>query len=40
VIYATAIGQRVVLLRAFLKKTQKTPAREIALATQRLKEVE
>ncbi len=39
VIYATAIGQRVVLLRAFIKKTQKTPDREIQIALDRLKEI-
>ncbi len=40
VIYATAVGQRIVLLRAFIKKTQKPPAREIELAMLRLKEIE
>lgn len=34
VIYATAAGQRVVLLRAFVKKTQRTPDREIEIALQ------
>lgn len=38
-IYITAEGQRVVILRAFIKKTQKTPARELELARQRAKEV-
>ena len=37
VIYAAIVGQRVVLLRAFLKKTAKTPEREIEIAIQRLK---
>jgi phage-related protein len=38
-IYVTAIGRRVVVLRVFTKKTQKTPRREIELARQRAKEV-
>ena len=38
-IYITASGRRVVILRVFVKKTQKTPAREIELARQRAKEV-
>jgi phage-related protein len=38
-IYVTAQGRRVVILRAFVKKTQKTPPRELALARQRAKEV-
>ena len=38
-IYITASGQRVVILRAFVKKTQQTPARELEIARQRAKEV-
>ncbi|MFN3658531.1 MAG: type II toxin-antitoxin system RelE/ParE family toxin [Pseudolabrys sp.] len=38
-IYVTASGQRVVTLRAFVKKTQKTPLRELEIARQRAKEV-
>jgi len=38
-IYVTATGRRVVILRAFIKKTQKTPPRELELARQRAKEV-
>jgi phage-related protein len=38
-IYVTASGKRVVVVRAFAKKTQKTPRREIRLAQQRAKEV-
>jgi len=38
-IYVTATGRRMVILRAFIKKTQKTPPREIAIARQRAKEV-
>jgi len=33
------IAQRVVLLRAFVKKIQKIPAREIEIAMQRLREI-
>ena len=39
-IYVTASGQSVVIVRIFLKKTQKTPTRELELARQRAKEVE
>lgn len=38
-IYVTAAVRRVVVLRVFVKKTQKTPARELKLARQRAKEV-
>ena len=38
-IYVTATGQRVVVVRVFIKKTQKTPKREIDLALKRAKEV-
>jgi phage-related protein len=38
-LYVTAIGQRVVVVRAFVKKTQKTPRAEIELALQRAKEI-
>jgi phage-related protein len=38
-IYVTAIGRRVVILRAFIKKTQQTPRSEIDLAQRRAKEV-
>jgi phage-related protein len=38
-IYVTAPGQRIVIVRAFMKKTQKTPNREIALALSRAKEI-
>lgn len=39
-IFVTAKGRRVVVVRAFVKKTQKTPRREIDLAMQRAKEVD
>jgi phage-related protein len=38
-IYVTAIGRRVVVVRVFVKKTQKTPQRELEIARQRAKEV-
>ena len=36
----TVRGQRVIVVRAFVKKTQKTPGSEIDLALQRAKELE
>ena len=39
-IYVTAVGSRVVIIRVFVKKSQKTPQRELELARQRAKEVE
>jgi hypothetical protein len=38
-LYVTAIGRRVVVVRAFVKKTQKTPRTEIELALRRAKEI-
>jgi phage-related protein len=38
-VYVTAKGRRVVVVRVFVKKTQKTPRREIEIALQRTKEV-
>jgi phage-related protein len=38
-LYVTAIGRRVVVVRAFVKKTQKTPRSEIDLALERSKEI-
>jgi phage-related protein len=38
-IYVTAAGPRVVIVRVFVKKTQKTPQHELELARQRAKEV-
>jgi phage-related protein len=39
VLYVTAKEQRVVILRAFVKKTEKTPTGEIDLALQRAREL-
>ena len=38
-VYVTATGRRVVVVRVFTKKTEKTPRREIELALRRAKEV-
>lgn len=38
-IYVTATGKRVVIVRVFVKKTQKTPNKELELARTRAKEV-
>ena len=38
-LYVTANGKRVVIVRAFVKKTQKTPRKEILLALKRAEEV-
>ena len=38
-IYVTASGKRVVIVRAFRKKTQKTPRSEIELALKRAEQV-
>lgn len=39
-LYVTASGRRVVIVRVFVKRPQKTPRREIALALERAKEVQ
>jgi phage-related protein len=39
-LYVTTNPQRVVVVRVFVKKTEKTPRREIELATQRARGVE
>jgi phage-related protein len=39
-IYVTARGRRIVILHAFVKKTQKTPPQAIRLALKRAKELE
>ena len=38
--YCARIGQRIVILHQFIKKSQKTPAREIRIARARLKEID
>ena len=39
-IYVTWSRQRVVVVRVFIKKTQKTPQRELALCRQRARDIE
>jgi phage-related protein len=38
-LYCTAIGKKIVILNAFIKKTEKTPRSEIELAKKRMLEV-
>jgi len=38
-LYVTAVHRRVVVVRVFIKKTQKLPSREIELALRRAKEL-
>lgn len=40
VFYCTIVGREIVILHSFIKKTQETPDRELALARKRLKEVQ
>ena len=37
--YCTVVGQRIMVLHAFTKKTEQTPRRELEIARARLKEV-
>lgn len=39
VFYCTVVQQRIVMLHAFIKKSQKTPKRELETAKRRLQEV-
>lgn len=39
-LYVTALGRRVVIVRVFIKKTEKTPRAEMDLALQRAKEIQ
>lgn len=39
VFFCTLVGRRIVMLHSFIKKTQKTPPREIKIAESRMKEV-
>jgi phage-related protein len=38
-IYVTAVGRRVVVAHAFMKKTQETPRAALALAERRAKDI-
>jgi phage-related protein len=39
-VYVAAAGKRIIVVRVFAKKTQKTPRHEIALALKRAKDVQ
>jgi phage-related protein len=39
VFFCTLVGRQIMMLHSFVKKTQKTPAREIEVARKRMKEV-
>ena len=39
VFFCVLVGRRVMMLHSFIKKTQKTPQREIEIARKRMKEV-
>jgi len=39
VLYCTQIGRRIVVLHSFIKKSNRTPARELAVAVNRMQEV-
>ncbi|MFN9211766.1 MAG: type II toxin-antitoxin system RelE/ParE family toxin, partial [Betaproteobacteria bacterium] len=40
VFFCARVGRRIVMLHVFVKKTQKTPRRELDIARKRLKEIE
>ena len=39
VLFCTKIGKRIIMLHIFIKKSRKTPKRELKIAFERLKEV-
>jgi phage-related protein len=39
VFYCTLVGRRIVMLHQFIKKSEKTPRKELAIARTRMKEV-
>jgi phage-related protein len=39
VFYCTQVGKRIVILHSFVKKTSRTPPRELDIALNRMKEV-
>ena len=39
VFFCTMVGQEIVMLHSFMKKSVKTPAKELLLAKQRMKEI-
>ena len=40
VFFCTRVGRRIVVLHHFIKKTEKTPAKELLVARTRMKEIE
>lgn len=38
IFYCTLVGRRIVMLHQFVKKTEKTPPKELAIARRRMKE--
>jgi phage-related protein len=39
IFYCTMVGKKIVILHQFIKKTDKTPSKELEIARRRLKEV-
>lgn len=39
VFYCTVVGKKIVMLHQYIKKTDKTPSRELATARRRIKEI-
>ena len=39
VFFCTLVGRRIMMLHSFIKKTQKTPLREIEIARRRMKDI-
>lgn len=39
-LYCFSIGKRIVVVHAFIKKTQQTPDKELAIARKRIKELQ
>ena len=39
IFYCTFVGKRIIMLHSFIKKSQKTPQTDLAIATSRMKEV-
>jgi len=39
ILYCTMIGKKIMILHQFMKKTDKTPPKELTLARRRMKEV-
>lgn len=39
IFYCTIVGREIIMIHCFIKKTEKTPAREMEIARRRLKEI-